>query len=428
MIFKKKNIFITGSLLIILIIISIFVYIKIKNKDSNIDWSNYEEYNIELSESITIEESGVYYLSGSILDGLIEINTKGNVKLVLDNVSIKNSSGPCIYVSKAKKVVIELVNDSTLEDALVYESSYQDMDACIYSKSDLVIEGSGTLNIQANYQDGIISKDNLIINNGIYNITSKDDGLRGRDYLEINGGTFNINSSGKAVKSSESILINNGEFNISSSDDAIHAEDKLEINDGIIKVKDSYEGIEAYEIIINGGDIEVISSDDAINASGDNTGATLTINDGNIFLNSSGDAIDANGSIYLNGGSVQILGPTSNADGAIDYDNEFVITGGEILALGSSGMALGSSSSSTQYGVLINLTSSYEGNLSIIDSSNEELVNYESDKVFSSIFYSSSKLNKESYTLKINDDIVEEFSISNISTTIGNRSHGMFHR
>ena len=553
---KKNKFFIIISIVVILLLLTLLIYLKffkdeklsvtdidntVHIDNSNIDWDTYSSYEVNDSENgLYITEKGIYTLTGEI-NGQIVINTSGNVKLILDNVTIKSSNGPCILVKEADNVVISTVNGTinTLEDSSNY-TNFEEEDGCIFSHDDLILDGSGTLKIIANYQDGIVSKDDLRIDSGTYIISSVDDAIRGKDSVYIVDGDFTINSSGDGIKSSNetetdkgsivfdsgnfnivseldgiqavnkviinggtfdittgggssnvstsnnwgqwgnnksnvesisakgikagsNILINSGEFNfntsddsihsnnyvgisngniiISSGDDGIHADMSLVIDDGIIDIKKSYEGLEGSSIVINNGNISVIASDDGFNAAGGNDSSSmnrqgannfksssnnhLTINDGEIYVNSTGDGLDANGSIYINGGNIVVDGPTNNGNGALDYDGELKITGGSLLAIGSSGMAQGISSSSTQYGVLINFSSNYQFGTKIIikDSSGEVILENTSTKSFSSITFSSNKLkNGEKYTVNINGEDYTTFTISSINTTVGNSS------
>lgn len=147
------------------------INVDLDNSDQEIDWSNYESKSIELTESIVITEEGVYELSGEITDGYIEIDTLGNIKLILNNVSITNFSGPAIYIKNAENTAIYIAKDTInyLEDGNTY-TSFDDVDGVIYSADDLILDGEGSLNIKANYQDGIVSKDDLKIINGTYNV------------------------------------------------------------------------------------------------------------------------------------------------------------------------------------------------------------------------------------------------------------------
>ena len=484
--------------LIILLLVILYLTLKIEKNntlytyDETIDWSSYTEKTIELTSSLDITEAGVYHLSGSI-DGKITINTNGNVKLVLNDVNIKNENGSAITVFRANLVVIETLDNTTntLEDG----SSYENNIGTIYSNSNLVLEGNGTLIVNGNMEDAIVSKENLKINSGSYIISSKDDAIRGKNSvyikngnfnitsadgiksssgyvqildgnfklnsvldgiqaeskitiengvfnittessdssskgikandIEIINGTFNLNTVDDSIHANNSIYIKSGTFEISSNDDGIHADKLITIEDGNININKSYEGIEACEIIINGGDIKIEASDDGINAaSKTNSIATLTINGGNIYVDAYGDGLDSNGYIYINGGSLKVLGPTNDGNGALDYDKECIIKGGDLLAIGSSGMAQGISSTSSQYGILVNLSTNYNSSdiISLVNHNDQEIFSYTATKKFSSVVYSSSSLLKdETYTMKINGEIVYTFTINSINTTVGKR-------
>lgn len=123
----------------------------------------------------------------------------------------------------------------------------------------------------------------------------------------------------------------------------------------------------------------------------------------------------------INGGYVLVDGPTSNGDGALDYDGELVITKGTLIAVGSNGMAQGISASSSQYGVLINFSKTYSSGsvIKILDSNDEEVMSYETTKNFSSIVYSSEKLTKGSYKVQVNDEDYTSFEIDDISVVVG---------
>lgn len=540
---KNKKIVLVVIISIIVILFSIMIFIENKTKktnsstvddikvtvsiddnDSKINWSNYTEKSVNLIGSITITEEGIYNLTGTIEDGCITINTSGNVKLILNEVNIKNSNGPAIYIKSAKNVIIYLKGNNYLEDGTIFAN--EELNGTIYSKSNIVFDGSGTLEIKSNYQDGIVSKKNIKIINGNYTILANDDGICGKDsvyiidgnfeintegdgikstngedeakgFVKIENGSFNINSkldgiqaetsviitngvfnittgsestipsnnqksnfkntntkSSKGIKAGNNIVITNGTFNlntqddsihsnnsigisvgtynIKSEDDGIHADKEIIIDDGTIDISKSYEGIESSKITINNGNISVVASNDGINIADQssyknnykqNTDNILTINAGTIYVNASGDGIDINGTAYINGGLIMVDGPTSNRDGALDYDNQFIVNGGTLIAVGSSGMAQGISNTSTQYGVLINLTNAYKAGdkITILDENSNEIIEYAPSKSYQSVAFSSDKLVKnKTYTLKINDVVYETFTIEKISTTMAN--------
>ena len=160
---------------------------QIDNGDLKINWNNYQTYDIELSNTYTITNSGTYHFTGSLTNGSIVVKAaESDVRIILDNVTITNTSGPAIIAYAANDVVIELVGENTLEDASKYSTDLdEDITGAIYSKDDLTFQGDGTLNLVANYEDGIVAKDDLKFSSGTYNIVAVDDGIRGKDSVYI---------------------------------------------------------------------------------------------------------------------------------------------------------------------------------------------------------------------------------------------------
>lgn len=421
--------------------------INVDNGDLNIDWNRYGHFDYNLSESITIYKSGTYHLTGKISDGFVKIDVKnGFVKLILDNISIINSKGPAIYCVNGDTVAFELVGYNYLEDGAKYDEALDiDTNGAIYSKADLSFAGEGVLTLKSNYQDGIVSKDDLNIRNGTFIINAKDDGIRGKDGVYISDANVSINAEGDGIKSANSddagkgfVYIKNGTLSISVGDDGIHAEKALLIDDGDIDIKRSYEGLEAPSITINGGSIAIKSSDDGINAgagtSESNTprpggmmdadeNCTVTINDGNIYINASGDGIDSNGYIYINSGKLAVDGPINNGNGALDAGIEIVTNGGEAIAVGSSGMAESFGTKSSVPNISLYLNNSYKASskISIKDSSGSTILEHTTAKTFSHIAASSKELVLgETYKIYINDELVYTATLNSIS--ISNRS------
>ena len=286
------------------------------------DWSSYTTYNIELSnETVTITEEGVYNITGTLTDNNIVINTEGNVKLILNNVTIKNSNGPAINVENAKNVYIELVGENTID-----ATATEELDAAIYSSDDLFFEGDGTLNITSNL-DGIKSKDDLTIYSGTFNIKSGDDAIVGKDSVSIIDGIFNITSTGDAIKTTNEtelgvITIKDGSFNIKSESDGIDSISTLYIDGGKFNITtgsgytkttktgfetkttstESKKGIKADgNIVINGGEFTLNTEDDSIH-----TNSNMTITSGTFTIKSSDDGMHADGLLEVNGGTFDI--------------------------------------------------------------------------------------------------------------------------
>lgn len=422
-------------------------YIDIDNGDENTNWDRYANTDIQLAESLTISQSGVYHITGSLSDGNITIDSgaSGEVKLILDNVSIANSSGPAISCISGDELLIELVGQNTLADGATYSADLdEDIKGAIYSKSDLSFRGDGSLTVAANYQDAIVGKDDIKFSSGAYNISAVDDGIRGKDSVYIVGGVFNVNADQDAIKSTNDtdvdkgfILIEDGDIAISAGDDAIHAETFLTIRGGKINIAKSYEGLEAPQIAIIDGDISISASDDGINAGSSSESTTantrnpfstdenckIDISGGNIYINASGDGIDSNGYVYFNGGKVVVDGPTTNGNGALDSGGGIMFNGGEVIAVGASGMAESMSNSSNAYSVSIYFSTTQSANtkIEIKDAAGNTISAHTSTKTFGNFTLGSDKLNLgETYSIYINGTEYQNFTVSGITTIVGN--------
>ena len=223
---------------------------------------------------------------------------------------------------------------------------------------------------------GIVSKDDLIFTGGKYAIDVSAHGVSANDMLGIAGGDFTITSGEDAVHCDMNIQIEDGVYEINAKDDAIHADETLNICGGKIHITNSYEGLEALDIMITDGDIQIVASDDGLNAAGgtDESGfggmgndqfgghggppnrgeggpggfggmqnsssdGSIVIAGGTLYIKASGDGIDANGTLEITGGKVTVCGPTQGDTATLDYDVSGVITGGTFIGTGARNIA-----------------------------------------------------------------------------------------
>ena len=308
-----------------------------------------EAVSVELvsGENITIQEEGIYVLTGDAKNTtvIIEAEEESKVQLVLNGVSITNEDSPAIYVISADKVFITSNGINTLEVTGSYEDDGDTkLDAVIFSKEDLVLNGTGTLEINSIKGNGIASKDDLKITGGTYIINSQDDGIEASDSIRIYNGNITIDSSKDALHCENEnddslgyIYIYNGTIDITAADDAIRGNSIVQIDGGTITITKSSEGIEATYIQINGGDIEIYASDDGLNATAKTSlDVVIEVNGGTINVTmGSGDtdAFDSNGAIYVNGGTIEISANSAfDADYLAQLNNGTVIVNGEQLS------------------------------------------------------------------------------------------------
>ena len=277
--------------------------------------------------TITITEEGVYVVSGTLEDGqiIVDASDSDKVQIVLNGVNINCETNATIYVREADKVFITLAENSsnTLGGGNEYtQIDDNTVDGVIFSKSDLVCNGTGSLTIEADYKHGIVSKDDLVITGGTYKITAADNGITAKDQLKILDGSFDIDAANSAVKAKNtddtelgniyiaggiftieaeqdgfhatgSIVVDDGTITVNSGDDGFHADLDTVIHGGTILVEKSYEGLEGKRVVVNGGDITVNASDDGANAAGsgdDDSNAASSNDDSSAVVNSGDDS------------------------------------------------------------------------------------------------------------------------------------------
>lgn len=134
--------------------------------------------------------------------------------------------------------------------------------------------------------------------------------------------------------------------------------------------------------------------------------AYILIKDGNININADGDGIDTNGYLGISGGSVYVLGPSNNGNGALDYGIYAAIAGGEIVAVGGSGMAQGFGDESTQCSALVSFDEWIDAGetITLAGSDGKEVLSYKAGKKFNSVVISTSDMKQgETYTLTAGD-------------------------
>jgi Carbohydrate-binding domain-containing protein Cthe_2159 len=158
--------------------------------------------------TVNITAAGVYSITGTLTDGQIDVNAKGKVYLEFDGVDITSSAGPALCITDAKKVTLTLVDGTTnlLTDAKCDNVN----DAALFTNDTLIINGSGTLVVTGNNNEGISSDDDIIINSGTIKVTAVDDGLNAHDDITINDGDVYVVAGGDGLDSNGTVNINGG--------------------------------------------------------------------------------------------------------------------------------------------------------------------------------------------------------------------------
>ncbi|MDE7282412.1 MAG: carbohydrate-binding domain-containing protein [Lachnospiraceae bacterium] len=387
--------------------------------------------------TVTISKEGDYILSGTLSDGMIiiDVDKTEKVQLVLNGVNINSDTSAAIYVKNADKVFVTLADGTvnTLSNGGSFMAiDDNNIDAVIFSKDDLTLNGTGSLTITSPAGHGVVSKDDLVITNGGYDITASSHGLAGKDSVAIADGSFNIEAGKDAIHSANdddntvgNVYIGGGTYVFDVESDGISAINEINIAGGSISIDKSYEGIEGRSINISGGRVDIISSDDGLNAT-DKRGTTdnatggnskdfrggmmndiqsdaiINISGGIININAEGDGIDSNGYITMSGGEIYVSGPSNGGNGALDYGIDAVVSGGIIVAAGQSNMAQNFGYNSTQGSILVNTQkqNAAGSDITLLDSEGNTLVAWTIEKSYNSVVVSCPEITAgKSYTL-----------------------------
>lgn len=196
---------------------------------------------------VTITSGGTYTITGTFTNSVIIDAEDEEVNLILDNVTITNEKTAAIIGLNASKINITLKDGTT---NTLSDGGSSEYDGCIYSNTMLEFDGTGTLIVSGNQEEGegIATETNdITINSGTYYITSNDDGLNaGGDggTITINGGTLYINASGDGIDSNKNAIINGGTIFVIGSD--VGGDSGIDTDEGYV---------------INGGTVVALGTD-----------------------------------------------------------------------------------------------------------------------------------------------------------------------
>ena len=312
----------------------------------------------------TITSAGVYSLSGS-LEGRIVVDAgdKADVYLELYGVTISSSKDSPIKIISADSVEITAKNGSAnyINDTRSVKKSddASQGEGAIYAKSDVILKGSGSLIINASYNNGIHTTKDLKIQKLTLEVTAYDNAIKGNDSITIASGTVTaISTHGDGMKTKNTdvskkgivrgdITLSGGNVTVYAAGDGFQAAHNFEMTSSngssgaTVTVytgsyseytasdarTTSYKGVKSQnELNIRGGSLTIHSYDDGLHSDAENqaisiSGGTITIGvnsptgktagDGRQFWSgqrsvSGADGIHADGILSISGGSVMI--------------------------------------------------------------------------------------------------------------------------
>ena len=324
-------------------------------------------------------EGVCYVVSGTTADGSLTIDGKTDFEVNLNNADINNPTSTALDLESKGAAYLVLTGTNKLMDG-----SNEDHKSTLYSKSKLLVSGTGSLEVYGVYNNGIHSKSYVLFDKGInLYVNSANHGIKGSDAI-INGGIINVETDGegaKGINCDYNITINGGRTNVictgngewdtedleTKAASCIKCDSVLTINGGEINVKatgSGGKGLKAdWEAYITGGKIRVITTgglyysngtteshdykgntdnlDDAYTSSPKgikvgtkNVHGVLNISGGDLMVRTSGtngEGIESKGTLDISDGSVMV----SAYDDAINSSGDLTINGGTVVAVGT---------------------------------------------------------------------------------------------
>ncbi|MCH5190994.1 MAG: carbohydrate-binding domain-containing protein [Oscillospiraceae bacterium] len=298
----------------------------------------------------TITGDGTYILSGTLDDGMIIIDAgnKGKPQLVLNGVTVNSKTSAPIYVLNADKVFLTLApnTENTLTNGGMFTAiDENNIDAVIFSKDDLTLNGSGSLTVNSPAGHGIVSKDDLVFTGGTYTVNSASHGLDANDSVRITNTTLTVDAGKDGIHSENSddeslgfVYISSGTFDISAEGDGISAKAYMQIENG------------SFNIVSGGGSVNASkqtsdswggfmggnrgpsfnsssdSDDSGTSIKGIKSNGDMLISNGKFIIDSADDSVHSNASIVVNGGIFEI----ASGDDGFHADEALTVTAGTI--------------------------------------------------------------------------------------------------
>lgn len=374
--------------------------------------------------NVVIYAGGDYILEGSLENGSVIVNetskTKGTVRILLNGVSIYCEDSAAFDIEEATRVILTLAEDTenVIESGAEFSEEAQDANirGALFSRDDLSINGSGSLNVISGYRHGIVCNDDLRITGGTIRVEAAEDGIHVNESARFTGMTLTINA------------IDDG-ITVSNDDN----EGELLVESGTILIESCREGLESEKVTIDGGEISISFTDDGINAGG--ADPELVINGGTITLVSMDgrdvDGLDSNNDIVINGGMILVSVNAENMNNAIDFGSETggscYINGGTLIAAGSGGMAEEPSTDSAQPFIMYRFETTYaaEETVRLADTSGNVILEAQMPASFNELTLSDPSLAEGcTYVLTVGEDSFE-IEMTGTAVSLGTSGGGM---
>lgn len=442
----------------------------------------YATCDLTINGSGSLDVSGNYRHGVFSKDDLVVYGGSINVSAVEDGLngkdSVKIGAGDISIDSGADGV--KSSKSTNPEKGFVYVSggslSIDAEDDGIQAKTHLCIAG-GSIEIDA-ADDALHSDLEGALNGGSTSVRSGDDAFHCETKLKVNDGSFVAETCSEGYEA-EWVVVNGGDTNICALDDAMNASAADLSDDSESSDEDTSTSTPSGESGANAAQPDgSIGVPDASSANADSNerqqntapqgagqqdsatppelpsdlghapdvqgrmerggqapggqggapGASdsnclIQINGGKVVLNSQGDGVDSNGNVEINGGTLLVNGPSSDGDGAFDYDGEATISGGTVLMAGAVDMAQ-SFTSGTQAFALVQASGSAGNVIEATDADGNVIATLTATRAFGCVLVSGAGVS-DGDTITVSVDGAATMATASTTGTSGIATGGM---
>ena len=275
-----------------------------------------------------------YVVSGTTENGSFTVVGEKKYAVKLNGVSINNPDSAALNLLSGKRAFILLADGTT---NTLTDGAGGSHKGALYCKGKLLFNGSGSLSVTGNTNNGIHSADYIAFSKGnnIYVKSTANHGIKANDGIFINGGILNVEVSAEAAKGincESDIVVNGGRTTVLTTGNGTYDTDDQECKGAA--------GIKADSIFtINAGELWLKSTGSGgkgINVDTDAYfcgGSVYIITEGGQFASnddtSSPKGIKVDGDINISGGRIWVRTSGENGEG-IESKSEINITGGEV--------------------------------------------------------------------------------------------------
>ncbi len=307
---------------------------SVSDRDASGEYDASDAVTLTPEDDLTIKQAGVYILSGSYENKMlvIEAGEDDKVQLVLAGAVLTNDSGPAIYVRSADKVFLTALagTENTISDGADYSLTDGDteLDAAVFSKEDLTINGEGKLTVSGNCKHAVVSKDDLVVTAKDLTVLAANVGLRGKDSVRFYEAAVSITAGSDGVRADNDEDADKGYVSVADSTLVITSG-----KDGV-QAETVFTAAHSAITVTSGGGHNALSPDSSESYKGVKAGVSVSFDGGNVEIDALDDAIHTNGSILITAGSFTLL----SGDDGIHADEKVEISGGTISVTAHEGI------------------------------------------------------------------------------------------